>query len=81
MKPCEWLIFLILVHVEEKIQEKDDKIKELIAGFSDDDETVQLMWKQGDPIVMNITTFIINAKRTIGEYKRDKSTLMITALV
>ncbi len=48
---------LILVHVGEKTQDKENQIKKLIAGFSDDDdEKVKLIWKQGDPVEVIINT-------------------------
>ncbi|WP_282080001.1 universal stress protein [Aquimarina algiphila] len=47
---------LIIVHVGEKTQEKEEKIKELISGFSEDDEKVTIIWKQGDPVTVIIDT-------------------------
>ncbi|WP_062055812.1 universal stress protein [Aquimarina longa] len=51
---------MIIVHVGEKTKEKESTIKELISGFSDDDdEKVTIVWKQGDPV----TTIIETAKQ------------------
>ncbi|WP_074409857.1 MULTISPECIES: universal stress protein [Aquimarina] len=48
---------MIIVHVGEKTKEKEDNIKELISGFSDDDdEKVNVIWKQGDPVTVIIET-------------------------
>ncbi len=48
---------LIIVHVGENTKEKEDTIKELISGFSeDDDEKVKVIWKQGDPVEVIINT-------------------------
>ncbi|MBL0684726.1 universal stress protein [Aquimarina mytili] len=48
---------LILVHVGEKTKSKEEKIKALISGFSDNgDEKVKLIWKQGDPVEVIIST-------------------------
>ncbi|MEW7289586.1 universal stress protein [Aquimarina sp. 2304DJ70-9] len=48
---------LILVHVGEKTHDKENQIKKLIAGFSeDDDDKVKLIWKQGDPVEVIINT-------------------------
>jgi nucleotide-binding universal stress UspA family protein len=48
---------MIIVHVGEKTKEKEDNIKELILGFSDDDdEKVNVIWKQGDPVTVIIET-------------------------
>ncbi|EZH75164.1 universal stress protein UspA [Aquimarina atlantica] len=47
---------MIIVHVGEKTNEKEDNIKKLISGFSDDDEKVNVIWKQGDPVTVIIET-------------------------
>ncbi len=47
---------LIIVHVGKKTQEKEERIKELISGFSEDDEKVTIIWKQGDPVSVIIDT-------------------------
>ncbi len=48
---------LILVHVGEKTDEKENSIKGLISGFSeDDDNKVKVIWKQGDPVEVIIET-------------------------
>ncbi|WP_024768589.1 universal stress protein [Aquimarina macrocephali] len=48
---------MIIVHVGEKTKKKEDNIKELISGFSDDDdEKVSVIWKQGDPVTIIIET-------------------------
>ncbi|WP_233194576.1 universal stress protein [Aquimarina sp. I32.4] len=41
---------LVIVHVGTKTKEKEDRIKELISGFSDDDEKVVVIWKRGNPV-------------------------------
>nr|WP_235016454.1 universal stress protein [Aquimarina sp. AU474] len=41
---------LIIVHVGDKTDEKENTIKKLISGFSDDDEKVKVIWKEGDPV-------------------------------
>ncbi len=51
---------MIIVHVGEKTEEKKSAIKKLISGFSDDDEKVKMIWKQGDPVEVIIET----AKKT-----------------
>ncbi|WP_235015753.1 universal stress protein [Aquimarina sp. AU58] len=48
---------MIIVHVGEKTNEKENNIKKLISGFSDDgDEKVNVIWKQGDPVTVIIET-------------------------
>jgi len=47
---------MIIVHVGEKTQEKEDKIKALISGFSEDHEKVKVIWKQGNPVEVIIET-------------------------
>ncbi len=47
---------MIIVHVGEKTEEKETRIKKLISGFSDDDEKVTVIWKQGDPVNVIIDT-------------------------
>ncbi len=47
---------MIIVHVGEKTKEKKDTIKKLISGFSEDDEKVKIIWKQGDPVEVIIKT-------------------------
>ncbi|MDY8135303.1 universal stress protein [Aquimarina sp. 2201CG5-10] len=46
---------LTIVHVGEKTEEKENKIKGLISGLSDD-EKVQIIWKQGDPVETIVNT-------------------------
>lgn len=46
---------MIIVHVGEKTEEKQNHIKKLISGFSDD-EKVDVIWKQGDPVTVIIET-------------------------
>ncbi|WP_241507202.1 universal stress protein [Aquimarina sediminis] len=47
---------MIIVHVGEKTKNKEDEIKELISGFSDDDEKTEVLWKEGDPVTTIIET-------------------------
>ena len=47
---------MIIVHVGEKTIEKEAKVKELIYGFSEDDEKVNVIWKQGNPVQVIIET-------------------------
>lgn len=47
---------MIIVHVGEKTEEKEAGIKELISGFSEDDEKVSVIWKQGNPVHVIIET-------------------------
>ncbi len=48
---------LIIVHVGDKTKEKENSIKELISGFSDDnDEKVKVVWKHGNPVEIIIET-------------------------
>ncbi len=48
---------LNIVHVGEKTDEKENTIKKLISGFSeDDDEKVKVIWKEGDPVEVIIDT-------------------------
>ncbi|WP_234418246.1 universal stress protein [Aquimarina aquimarini] len=47
---------LVIVHVGTKTKEKENCIKELISGFSDDEEKVVVIWKQGNPVSVIIET-------------------------
>ncbi len=47
---------MIIVHVGEKTEEKEQKIKKLISGFSNDHEKVEVIWQQGDPVTVIIET-------------------------
>jgi len=47
---------MVIVHVGEKTEEKEARIKELISGFSEDDEKVSVIWKQGNPVHVIIET-------------------------
>ncbi|SEK79715.1 Universal stress protein family protein [Aquimarina amphilecti] len=47
---------LILVHVGTKTKEKENAIKKLISGFSEDTERVKIIWQEGDPVNVIIKT-------------------------
>lgn len=47
---------MIIVHVGEKTKKKETIIKDLISGFSEDDEKVSVIWKQGNPVHVIIET-------------------------
>ncbi len=47
---------MVIVHVGEKTKDKEKTIKKLISGFSDDEEKVSVIWKQGDPVEVIIDT-------------------------
>lgn len=51
---------MVLVHVGKKTTEKEQTIKELISGFSDDKEKVKIVWREGDPVQVIINTAIEN---------------------
>ena len=47
---------MVIVHVGEKTKEKEAGIKKLISGFSEDEEKVSVIWKQGNPVHIIIET-------------------------
>lgn len=49
---------MVIVHVGDHTKEKEDTINKHIAGFAEDTERVQIIWKKGDPV-----TVIIDAAR------------------
>ncbi len=47
---------MVLVHVGKKTEQKEDTIKRLISGFSDDTDRVKIVWREGDPVRVIIDT-------------------------
>ncbi|WP_255452609.1 universal stress protein [Aquimarina sp. RZ0] len=47
---------MVIVHVGKKTNEKEATIKKLISGFSEDNEKVKIVWREGDPVQVIINT-------------------------
>lgn len=51
---------IVLVHVGPRTEEKENILKELLSGFSDDTDRVKIIWREGDPVNVIIGMAIEN---------------------